>query len=1244
MTEIKSNKIDDELDWKVIDSYFENSRYYLSKHHLDSYNYFITNSIPYIIKTLNKTLTTLKNDKETNKKKYTIEVFIGGLEGDKIYIGKPFIYDENGPRVLYPNEARLKDITYMSKLSADIVIKYTTHTDELTQYKESTANVQTKTFENIKIGSIPIMLHSDICVLNNQKPQILKEFGECPYDQGGYFVIDGKEKVLISQERITINRLFVTDSKDEHFSLEGVIRSTPQENSLFPKTVNFGIYSKKYLHQCKSLLVNNNYKNEERGCRENAIVLTCPNIEKLQIPLFIMFRALGIESDKSILEYIVGDLEDPKNKTVLNFLRYSVVDGNILYTQRECIEYLSHYTKYRSTDHVRYIIMDDFLPNVGDSNKKKALFLGYIINRLVKTKLGLLEKTNRDNYIHKRIDLSGVLMTNLFRDFYNDFKNAVRDTIDSTYYHDSFESRSDIINLVNKHNFKKIFNDEIIERGLIKSLKGQWGREQKEEDSGTVQDLERLSYLGYVSHIRRINTPLDRSTKLVEPHRLSTSQYGYVCPTESPDGASVGLLTHLAILCNISKPTDKNTIINLLNNEDTKLIDYIYPSNIKDSCKIFINNNWIAITDVPGDIVKTFRNYRSNGTINNDVSISWNIMQNEINFLCDAGRLIRPLYIVKGNKNELYIDQFKDTENLDWNQLILSDEIANRKASIEYIDIEETNTRLIAMKKGYLLNSAQSYTNCEIHPSTALSIYTNTIPFPDRNQAPRNVFSGSQGKQAIGVYATNFNNRIDTISYILHYPQRALVHTKYTKYSHNDELPNGQNVIVAIMTYTGYNQEDSIILNRGAIDRGLFNVTSYKSLVEEEEENEGQGEKIFFANPIIMANNGINIDRKYAVWDNIDENGFPKENSKIIDGDVIVGKVRSTTKYKENSDVFNTEVQDKKYADKSLIGSKILYGTVDKVYVYKKQDGLKKAKISMRKMRQPVFGDKLASRSGQKGVVGFILNQEDMPYTKDGLVPDIIINPHAIPSRMTISHLVESVLSKLCCLSGCTINATAFENHNIDNYYDVLGDKFGYQKYGDEMMYNGFTGTQIPTEIFIGPTYYYRLKHMVQDKINYRDIGPNDPITRQPVKGRSREGGLAIGSMETTVLLSHGIGNFIKESFMERSDKHSFVLNKDTGNLGYTSSRRIEISETRHETVKTMTSTDDNDNKNYGNIEIPYAFKLFTQEMEGLGIKTEFITKPRDELEDLPFEDIGDDIEYEGDEDSKHGPDNDLYE
>ncbi len=1559
-------------DWKVIDTYFNTFKYYISKHHLESYNYFIKNSIPYIIKTLNP-FTTLKNDDINNTLKHEINVYIGGKNGDNIYINKPFIYDEDATRVLFPNEARLKDFDYISELSVDILVEYIYH-NKLD--KKGNPEKVEKIFEKIKIGSIPIMLHSDICLLNNQNKQVLQEMGECPFDQGGYFIIGGKEKVLLSQERTTTNRLFVTKSKDDKYSLEGIIRCTSDKNSLFPKTINFGILNETVRVKCSSLYEHESFidkldgqeKKRKRSCRKNAIVLTCPNIDTI-IPLFVIFRALGIQSDKSILEYIVGDLNDPNNKNIIDFLRYSLIDGNMFYKQSECLEYLSHYAKYEDTDYIRYILTNDFLPNVGSEFKNKAIFLGYLVNKLVKTKLGILAESNRDNYIHKRIDLSGRLLTNIFRDFYNQLRNNIRGNIDSIYNYQSFANHGDIKNLINKNNFKKIFDHEFIEKGLINSLKGQWGIEKKPEDSGIAQDLGRLSYLDYVSHIRRINTPMDRDLKIIEPHRLSTSQFGFMCPMESPDGANIGLLKHLSLLCNISQESDSKIIENKLLEMDIVLLKYINPNIINKFCKVFINNNWFGITNEPNNVVKNLKKMRAKGDINFDISISWNIKENEINILCDAGRCIRPLYIVK--KNRVLIDNYR-LDNVTWKDLIVS----NEQNYIEYIDVEETNTAMIAMNREYLNNTIQPYTHCEIHPSTALSIYTNTIPFCNKNQAPRNVFSGQQGKQAIGVYSTNFNSRIDTASYILHYPQKSLIHTRYIRYSHNDELPNGQNVIVAIMTYTGYNQEDSIMINKSSIERGLFNITSFKSIIEEESDNKFTGERIFFANPVNMKKNAIDIDYKYANWETIDEFGMPKENTYIHEGDVIIGKVKVDTISNQDTnsdDIFeNKSITTNKYKDKSLLSSKILYGTIDKVFTYKNKEGFKKVKVKVRKMRQPVLGDKLAcysddteilttdgwilfknltknhkvatlvdkklvyqnpiklqsydfngklyeidtnqinllvtdnhrmyvrtknssydieeskqiynklryykkncdiwepelkdlsselkiengviskfilpkcyygnqeldnleldisswltfygiwisygiirenlviinvenksvkdqldiilqvlnlniindkasnewcfdipqltqylvlhqstmkylpswvwflnriqckilinamilsdkyniendaiiyetssemladnfqqlslhagwssnkilkeeniwkltinvssnnepivnqyaeeekksdkftdyqgmvycctvsegkgvlyvrrnnypvwsgnSMHGQKGVCGLILNNEDMPFTKEGLVPDIIINPHAIPSRMTIGHLVESVLSKLCCLSGVNINATAFEDHNINDYYDILSKKFGYNKYGNEVLYNGFNGQQIMSDIFIGPTYYYRLKHMVQDKMNYRDKGPVTAISHQPVKGRANEGGLRIGEMESNALLSHGIASFTKESLMERSDKETFGINKTTGSLAY-----------RHKTLNTLLSSENRDaieQDDYGYIQTPYAFKLLTQELEGMALSVKLITDKEKMDEIINNEDTIDDIN-ESDNESYVEDDND---
>jgi DNA-directed RNA polymerase II subunit RPB2 len=1181
------------IDWNVINTYFNSFKYYITKHHLDSYNNFISSTIPSIIKNLNP-MKTLKTDTE-KRLKHEIKTYIGGKNGDQIFLSKPYLFDENKTRVLYPNEARLKDLNYVADLRVNIYIEYL--------YYNSKGDVQEKKveFNNIKIGVIPIMLHSNICVLNNQEQLVLKEMGECPFDQGGYFIISGKEKVLISQERNTTNRLYITESKDDKYSLEANMMCTSDVDP-FPKTVKLYIFDEQYKIN-KEVTKLDKILDNIINKRNNAIIVDCFHIDD-KIPLFILFRALGIESDKNILEYIVGDLDDPNNKPLIDFLRYSIIDGNFLHTQEQCLKYLSHYVQYNHVDEVRYILANDFLQNIGYNLKSKALYLGFLVNKLIKTKLGIITLTNRDNYIHKRIDTSGFLLGKLFRDFFNDFRNDAVRKIDSIYHYQLFGEKESVTdNLINKSNIKYIFNQDHIENGLIKSLKGQWGRLAKPSDSGISQDLGRLSYLEYVSHTRRVSNPLDTSVvKISEPRQLSGSQIGYMCPIESPDGGNIGLLKHMSVLCNISTEVNPKIIESKLNEfEDVKLLKDIEAINIKNYTKIFINNNWYGvITKDPRSIYKKFKEYRINKEINFDISITWDIKENELKFLCDSGRCIRPLYIVK--KNKVLIDEH--SSHINFNTI----KWENLNQFIEYIDVEECNTRLIAMDRLKLDNSLQPYTNCEIHPSTILSIYTNTIPFCNRNQLPRNVFSGQQGKQAIGIYATNFNSRIDTRSYVLHYPQRALVHSKYTKFSHNDELPNGENVIVAIMTYTGYNQEDSIIINKSSIQRGMFNITAFKSVIDEEIENENAGEKIEFANPINMTKNGINIDIPWANWENIDEFGFPNENTYMRENDIIIGKIRVST----------NKNGDKTYTNKSIPATNIINGTIDRKFIYKKSDGLKKIKIRMRKFKIPDLGDKLASRNGQKGVCGMIYNQENMPYTKDGIIPDLIINPHAIPSRMTIAHLVECVLGKLCCLKGVSIDATAFESHDIDKYYNILSDEFKYNKYGNEFLYNGFTGEQMPAEIFIGPTYYYRLKHMVYDKINsrYGKVYTNhskkpekqnlgyDRLTEQPVQGRARGGGLRVGEMESNGLLAHGISGFIRESLMERSDMKLFDINEDTGHLGYYDNE-----------LKTPLSTENINNmetNNYIKNSMPYAYKLLTQELEGLGISTQFITKDVD--------------------------------
>ena len=1134
--------------WKIIDTYFTNNQYYLTRHHIESYNEFVSDKIPYIIKTLNPFIIVKDNSK------YKIEVNIS----EKVTILPPKYDDES---VLYPNLARLHNKNYFCDLLSDITIKYYDNTKLVNEHK----------FESKKIGSIPIMLHSNLCYLHNLGNDDLQQLGECPYDQGGYFIVDGKEKVIISQERIATNQLFISEPKDPEVDfIEGMIRSTSLSNALFPKTIKFWL------------------RKDDRDPRSFHIKMKVMNINIEYIPIFLIFRALGIESDKDIIDYIVLNdryLIDHLTSSIIDASNVQLKETNV-YTQSHALEYLANFVKYQNIDYVKYIFINDLFPNVGDNFREKAMYLGYLINKLIKTKIGIIKQNNRDNYMFKRVDTTGILLGNIFRDFYNQYRNNIRSMIDREYT----LGANNKYQIVNQSNINRIFPFSIIEDGLYKSLKGNWGLTGDPSEQGIVQDVSRLSYNSYVSHLRRVNTPIDRSIKLVAPHRLDSPQWGIMCPIESPDGGNIGLLKHMAATCEISLESNREEIIKCLTDLEVKFLNDINPYNILDHAKVKLNNNWLGVHNNPKYLCDTLRSYRRTGILNAFISISWNILENEIDIYSDAGRCCRPL-IIANKFNDI------DFNASTWTSLVngytysytydLKKEI--KMSSFEYVDCFETNTLYIAMKEK---DVTKRHTHIEIHPCLCVSMYTNTIPFANHNQAPRNVFSGQQGKQALGIYTTSFNHRIDTASYILHYPQRSLVTTKMAKYTFKNKMPNGENLIVAIATYTGYNQEDSIIVNKSSIQRGMFNVSYFKAIIDSEDVNKQNNQNVLFDNPVKLKQEGKNIEFKQANWSKIDDNGFPIENEYINENDCYIGKVNVESKYIKdaNDTIFNDNNIQKFYKDKSKIADKTINGKIDKVIIYENNE-MKQLKVRLRKFRIPELGDKMASSHGQKGVCGMVLPQEDMPFTKDGLVPDIIVNPHAFPSRMTIAHLIECVISKLCCLRGNYVDGTLFEDHCTEDYYNMLST-YKYQKYGDEILYNGFTGDQIQTEIFIGPTYYYRLKHMVKDKINYRSGGPLESLTKQPTQGRANGGGLRIGEMETNAILGHGITSFITESMTTRSDKYDTYIDSETGeDIIYNEKDKMYSS------------------LHAQKIQYPYAMKLLKQEVQSLGVNMKLTTK-----------------------------------
>jgi DNA-directed RNA polymerase II subunit RPB2 len=1193
--------------WNILDKYFK-TPYFLTKHHLDSYNDFVNNKLKNTIKILNPFITIKENNK--------ISVFIGGLEGEEIFIKN----QKHNDGKIYPNNARLYNLTYSFDIFVNILIRY-----ENTEKKEFT-DVR---FDNFKIGAIPIMLHSSRCMLHNKNNVELRELGECIYDQGGYFVIDGKEKVVVAQERIVTNKIFINKSKDPLYSYTALVRCTSEESPLFPKTLN--------------IFVNHFDKKNN----PNSILITSPGIRDLKIPICLLFKAFGIETDKQIIELITPD----NDEMIIEFFRPSIVHcGSLNVTdQKSAIDYLTGFVEYGNMTKTMYVLMDDLFPNMGDNLRNKALFLGNILNKLIKVVLGVSKESDRDNYIYKRVDNSGFLISNLFRNYYNQFRNIVRRNVDRQYFYGPWRTEKDITNLVNPSNLKFIFQSSIIEDGFKKSLKGNFGVsmvEDNDDDSKKeiVQDLNRISYLSFMSHLRRVNTPLDPTAKIVGPHRLHPSQWGIICPCESPDGGSIGLLKNFAIMTIITFDNSPKHIINCLLDNNLILIDKSDMNIIQNYTKIFVNGNYIGFHEHPDKLFKILKLLKRNSYINIYTSISWDIFNNEMTILTEAGRCCRPLYVIYDKK--LLIEDYINDKEITWNQLISKnddilldhyvnpfttynktiEDLERTQCPIEYIDVEETNGSYIAMNK-YEIKKYNNY--CEIHPSTIFGILTHNIPLSNYNQAPRNIFSGAQGKQAIGCYATNFNNRIDTMAYVMDYPQKCLLNTRYCEYLNLNNLPNGQNLILAFMTYTGYNMEDAIIINKTSIQRGLFNITYFKNIIEIEEHTKNNEEKIVFNNPNTLINNGYNLEQiKWGNYSKLDENGMPKLNSYIKENDAIIGKTKVTTVLKEDkTNIFGNEIKQEIYNDRSLIADKTVSGKVDKVFIYKNNDNMNVCKLRLRKTRIPELGDKSCSRHAQKGVIGGIIPIENMPYTKDGIVPDIIINPHAIPSRMTCAHLLEMLIGKYASIKGACVDGTPFNNNNYENLYESLEKDYGFDKHGNEILYNGQTGEQIDCSIFIGPIFYERLKHMVADKINYRQLdlktiensshekeilkeAPVNVLTHQPTKGRNAGGGLRIGEMEKDSLIAHGASQFIKESMMERSDIHRWKsLNNDNDLV---------------------------------NIETPYAFKQFVHEVNAMNINLKFDTSIEkygdkkivqddyidDDFEDDPYEDM----EYEDEE------------
>ena len=589
-----------------------------------------------------------------------------------------------------------------------------------------------------------------------------------------------------------------------------------------------------------------------------------------------------------------------------------------------------------------------------------------------------------------------------------------------------------------------------------------------------------------------------------------------ICPAETPEGHTCGLIKNLALMAYISVETPVTTIMGIFDDMNVEAITKVDPRNIATSTKVFLNGDWYGIYSDSKNLTDQILGLRRAGQISCEISIVRDIREREIRICSDAGRVCRPLFVVENQELLIrrgHIKKLKSQEG-EW---VWKDFI--KAGLVEFVDTDEEETIMVAMTIRDLETARQkvgthgkeayslTYTHCEIHPSMILGVCASVIPFPDHNQSPRNTYQSAMGKQAMGIYITNYQLRMDTLAHVLYYPQKPLVTTKNMEYLHFSHLPAGQNSVVAIMCYSGYNQEDSIMMNQHAIDRGFFRSIFYRSYRATEEKKGVQMEE-FFEQPNPDTCSGF----RHGCYEKLEEDGLVAPGTKVSGGDIIIGKTAQVQKVEQEMGD-RAHQTDKK--DRSIELRSSESGIIDRVMLTSNKEGFRLVKIRVRSIRIPQIGDKFSSRHGQKGTVGITYRSEDMPFTCEGITPDLIINPHAIPSRMTIGQLIECLLGKVTSLLGDEGDATPFSSQpKVASEFSGTLHLNGYQKYCNEMLYNGHTGMPLPAKIFIGPTYYQRLKHMVDDKIHSRARGPVQLLTRQPAEGRARDGGLRFGEME----------------------------------------------------------------------------------------------------------------------------------
>nr|AJQ24520.1 RNA polymerase II subunit 2 [Epichloe inebrians]AJQ24522.1 RNA polymerase II subunit 2 [Epichloe gansuensis]AJQ24526.1 RNA polymerase II subunit 2 [Epichloe bromicola]AJQ24527.1 RNA polymerase II subunit 2 [Epichloe bromicola]AJQ24528.1 RNA polymerase II subunit 2 [Epichloe bromicola] len=1228
--------------WTVISSFFETKG--LVSQQTDSFDEFTQTTIQDLVNEYSTITLDQPNPPSPPGMKIALRRY--EIKFGTVMVSRPTISETDGTVTsLLPYECRDRNLTYASPLYINITKKVSAAIERevpLHEMDDAQQAEYAKTGENptkliweqeespeddeagksedwknmVFVGKLPIMVKSKICHLSRETDESLFMVNECPYDQGGYFVINGSEKVLIAQERSAANIVQVfKKAQPSPFTYTAEIRSALEKGSRLISSLQLKLYGK---------------GDSARGGFGQTIHTTLPFV-KSDLPIAIVFRALGVVSDEDILNHICYDRKDSQ---MLEMLRPCIEEAFCVQDREVALDFIGKrgnrdqagLGREKRVRVAKDILQKETLPHISQtegSETRKAFFLGYMVHKLLQCALGRREPDDRDHFGKKRLDLAGPLLAKLFRGIVRRMNNEL-----SNYLRRCVEG--------NRHfNLAVGIKPGTLSNGLKYSLAtGNWGDQKKAMSStaGVSQVLNRYTFASTLSHLRRTNTPIGRDGKLAKPRQLHNTHWGLVCPAETPEGQACGLVKNLSLMCYVSVGSPSEPLIEFMINRGMEVVEEYEPLRYPHATKIFVNGTWVGVHQDPKHLVSQVLDTRRKSYLQYEVSLVREIRDQEFKIFSDAGRVMRPVFTVqqeddpetgieKGHLvlskelvNKLAKEQAEPSEDpsekIGWEGLI-------RAGAVEYLDAEEEETSMICMtpedlelyrlqKAGVALDddigddlnrrlktrtnpTTHMYTHCEIHPSMILGICASIIPFPDHNQSPRNTYQSAMGKQAMGFFLTNYSRRMDTMANILYYPQKPLATTRSMEFLKFRELPAGQNAIVAIACYSGYNQEDSVIMNQSSIDRGLFRSLFFRSY-SDQEKKVGLNYTEVFEKPFHQST----LRMKHGTYDKLDEDGIVAPGVRVSGEDIIIGKTAPIDQ--ENQDLgTRTTVHQRRDISTPLRSTE--NGIIDSVILTVNADNVKYVKVRVRTTKVPQIGDKFASRHGQKGTIGVTYRQEDMPFTREGVTPDIIINPHAIPSRMTIAHLIECLLSKVSTLEGMEGDATPFTDVTVDSVSELLR-KHGYQSRGFEIMYNGHTGKKLRAQVFFGPTYYQRLRHMVDDKIHARARGPVQIMTRQPVEGRARDGGLRFGEMERDCMIAHGAAAFLKERLFEVSDAFRVHVCEICGLMTPIANLSKQSFECRPCKNKTKIAQ----------IHIPYAAKLLFQELQSMNIAARMFT------------------------------------